>query len=155
MRTFQGYPAAIADAEQMKNAVATLQTISMMVVAIAAPVSPSMLMKKTLATTLTAALRISRPAAPRLCSVIVMTDNCDRLIREMSIGNPLWEAPRVHGEFLKLGINIGQTSVADYMAKRRHSPSQGTPLSAFMPTASRLWICLPCRQSRCACSMVY
>ncbi len=45
----------------MKNAVATFQTISTMVVAIAAPVSPSMLMKKTLATTLTAALRISRP----------------------------------------------------------------------------------------------
>jgi hypothetical protein len=56
----------------MKNAVATFQTVSTMAVAIAAPVSPSMLMKKTLATTLTAALRIGRPAAPRSCSVIVM-----------------------------------------------------------------------------------
>src|SRR6187200_1864095 len=34
------------------------------------------------------------------------------LIREMSIANPLWGAPRIHGELLKLGIDIGQTSVA-------------------------------------------
>jgi|SRR5450631_320712 hypothetical protein len=48
-----------------------------------------------------------------------------RLIREMSIANPLWGAPRIHGELLKLGIDIGQTSVAKYMARRRGSPSQG------------------------------
>lgn len=48
-----------------------------------------------------------------------------RLIREMSIANPLWGAPRIHGELLKLGIEIGQTSVAKYMAKRRDPPSQG------------------------------
>ena len=42
-----------------------------------------------------------------------------RLIREMSIANPLWGAPRIHGELLKLGIEIGQTSVAKYMARRR------------------------------------
>ena len=42
-----------------------------------------------------------------------------RLIREMSIANPLWGAPRIHGELLKLGIEIGQTSVAKYMAGRR------------------------------------
>jgi transposase InsO family protein len=48
-----------------------------------------------------------------------------RLIREMSIANPLWGAPRIHGEFLKLGIEIGQTSVAKYMARRRGRPSQG------------------------------
>src|ERR1700688_4929895 len=35
-----------------------------------------------------------------------------KLIREMSIANPLWGAPRIHGELLKLGIDIGQTSVA-------------------------------------------
>jgi hypothetical protein len=34
------------------------------------------------------------------------------LIREMSIANPLWGAPRIHGELLKLGIEIRQTSVA-------------------------------------------
>src|SRR6266481_9299183 len=33
-----------------------------------------------------------------------------KLIREMSIANPLWGAPRIHGELLKLGIEIGQTS---------------------------------------------
>jgi hypothetical protein len=48
-----------------------------------------------------------------------------RLIREMSIANPLWGAPRIHGELLKLGIEIGQTSVAKYMAQRRGPPSQG------------------------------
>src|SRR6202158_1268957 len=48
-----------------------------------------------------------------------------RLIREMSITNPLWGAPRIHGELLKLGIEIGQTSVAKYMARRRGPPSQG------------------------------
>jgi hypothetical protein len=48
-----------------------------------------------------------------------------RLIHEMSIANPLWGAPRIHGELLKLGIDIGQTSVAKYMAKRRDPPSQG------------------------------
>jgi hypothetical protein len=38
-----------------------------------------------------------------------------KLIREMSIANPLWGAPRIHGELLKLGIGIGQTSVAKYV----------------------------------------
>jgi len=48
-----------------------------------------------------------------------------RLIREMSIADPLWGAPRIHGELLKRGIEIGQTSVAKYMARRRGPPSQG------------------------------
>src|SRR5260221_8313470 len=48
-----------------------------------------------------------------------------KLIREMSIANPLWGAPRIRGELLKLGIDIGQTSVAKYMVKRRGPPSQG------------------------------
>ena len=43
----------------------------------------------------------------------------------MSLANPLWGAPRIHGELLKLGIDVGQTSVAKYMAKRRRPPSQG------------------------------
>jgi hypothetical protein len=43
----------------------------------------------------------------------------------MSISNPLWGAPRIHGELLKLGIEVGQTTVAKYMAKGRGSPSQG------------------------------
>jgi transposase InsO family protein len=48
-----------------------------------------------------------------------------QLIREMSLANPLWGAPRIHGELLKLGINVGQTSVAKYIARRRWPPSQG------------------------------
>ena len=48
-----------------------------------------------------------------------------QLIREMSTANPLWGAPRIHGELIKLGIDIGQTSVAKYMARRRGPPSQG------------------------------
>src|SRR5258705_8072545 len=48
-----------------------------------------------------------------------------KLIREMSIANPLWGAPRIHGELLKLGIEVGQTSVAKYMARRPGPPSQG------------------------------
>ncbi|MGH6675960.1 MAG: hypothetical protein ACRECE_07035 [Xanthobacteraceae bacterium] len=39
--------------------------------------------------------------------------------------NPLWGAPRIHDELLKLGIEVGQTTVAKYMAKRRRPPSQG------------------------------
>jgi hypothetical protein len=46
-----------------------------------------------------------------------------KLIREMSIANPLWGAPRIHGELLKLGVEIGQTSVAKYMVRRRDPPS--------------------------------
>jgi hypothetical protein len=48
-----------------------------------------------------------------------------QLIRDMSIANPLWGAPRIHGELLKLGIDVGQTTVAKYMARRRQPPSQG------------------------------
>jgi transposase InsO family protein len=40
------------------------------------------------------------------------------------VANPLWGAPRIHGELLKLGTDIGQTSVAKYMARRRRPPSQ-------------------------------
>jgi transposase InsO family protein len=47
------------------------------------------------------------------------------LIRQMSIENPLWGAPRIHGELLKLGFEVAQSSVAKYMVKRRGPPSQG------------------------------
>ena len=48
-----------------------------------------------------------------------------QLVRDMSLANPLWGAPRIHGELLKLGIDIGQTTVAKYMIRRRRPPSQG------------------------------
>src|ERR1700738_511014 len=47
------------------------------------------------------------------------------LIRLMSMENPLWGAPRIHGELLKLGFEVAQSSVAKYMVKRRGPPSQG------------------------------
>jgi hypothetical protein len=48
-----------------------------------------------------------------------------QLIRDMSIANPLWGAPRIHGELLMLGIDVGQTTVAKYMVRLRRLPSQG------------------------------
>jgi transposase InsO family protein len=47
------------------------------------------------------------------------------LIRQMSMENPLWGAPRIHGELLKLGFEVAQSSVAKYMVKRWGRPSQG------------------------------
>ena len=47
-----------------------------------------------------------------------------QLIREMSLANPLWGAPRVHGELLKLGFQVAQSTVAKYMARRGGGSSQ-------------------------------
>src|SRR3954447_15571941 len=44
------------------------------------------------------------------------------LIRQMSNDNPLWGAPRIHGELLKLGFEVAQSTVAKYMIKRRGPP---------------------------------
>lgn len=46
------------------------------------------------------------------------------LLRKMSVANPLRGAPRIHGELLKLGINLSQATVAKYMARPRKPPSQ-------------------------------
>jgi putative transposase len=46
------------------------------------------------------------------------------LIRQMSTANPLWGAPRIHGELLKLGIQLSQATVAKYMLRQRKPPSQ-------------------------------
>jgi hypothetical protein len=45
------------------------------------------------------------------------------LIRQMSSANPLWGAPRIHGELIKLGIEVSQATVAKYMVRRRGAPS--------------------------------
>jgi len=58
--------------------------------------------------------RPGRPAVPR---------EIRKLIRQMSRANPIWGAPRIHGELLKLGIDIGETSVSKYMVRRRNPPS--------------------------------
>lgn len=46
------------------------------------------------------------------------------LIERMSQTNPLWGAPRIHGELLKLGIEVSQTTVAKYVIRERKPPSQ-------------------------------
>ena len=43
----------------------------------------------------------------------------------MSIHNPLWGAPRIHGELLKLGFQVAQSTVAKYTVKRKGLSSQG------------------------------
>ncbi len=46
------------------------------------------------------------------------------LIRRMSRANPLWGAPRIHGELLKVGLTVSQATVSKYMVRRRTPPSQ-------------------------------
>src|SRR5437867_8405148 len=46
------------------------------------------------------------------------------LIRQMSRANPLWGAPRIHGELLKLGLTVSQATVSKYMPRQRRPPSQ-------------------------------
>jgi hypothetical protein len=46
------------------------------------------------------------------------------LIGEMSGANPLWGAPRIHGELLKLGFEVAQSTVSKYLVPRRDRPSQ-------------------------------
>ena len=60
--------------------------------------------------------RVGRPA--------VAADIRD-LIRTISRDNPLWGAPRIHGELLKLGIDVAQSTVAKYMSRRRGPRSPG------------------------------
>jgi transposase InsO family protein len=54
----------------------------------------------------------------------VVTRETRDLIRKMCRENPGWGAPRIHGELLKLGIDIGETSVSKYMVRYRKPPSQ-------------------------------
>jgi len=58
------------------------------------------------------------PGRPRIAKEI------RNLIRDVSIANPLWSAPRIHGELLKVGIDVAQSTVAKYMVKGRRPPSQ-------------------------------
>src|SRR5205814_3013217 len=54
----------------------------------------------------------------------VVTREVRDLIRRMCRENPTWGAPRIHGELLKLGVDIGQTSVSKYMVRCRQPPPQ-------------------------------
>jgi len=55
----------------------------------------------------------------------ISADTID-LIHKMSCANPLWGAPRIHGELLKLGLEVAQRSVAKYMVPRARRPSSHT-----------------------------
>jgi putative transposase len=46
------------------------------------------------------------------------------LIRKMRLANPTWGAPRIHGELLKLGIEVSQTTISKYMVRQPKPPSQ-------------------------------
>lgn len=54
-----------------------------------------------------------------------MPPDIKNLIRRMSRENPLWSAPRIHGELLKLGIEISQAAVSKYLVDHPKPPSQG------------------------------
>src|SRR6266853_1548470 len=56
---------------------------------------------------------VGRPAVPL---------DLRNLIRKMSRENPTWGAPRIHGELLKLGVDISETSVSKYMVRRQKPP---------------------------------
>jgi len=59
-----------------------------------------------------------RPGRPRIGREL------RELIQRMSKENPLWGAPRIHGELLKLGFEIAESTVSKYMIRRRGPPSQ-------------------------------
>jgi hypothetical protein len=60
-----------------------------------------------------------------------------KLIRQMSRDNPLWGAPRIHGELLKPGIDIGETSVAKYMVRGRNRRKRRTTAASACGASSR------------------
>jgi hypothetical protein len=76
------------------------------------------------------------------------------LIRRMSTENLLWGAPRIHGELLKHGFGVAQSTVANYMVKRRGPPSQGgRPFCETTLRTSPPWICSWSRPLASNCSM--
>ena len=46
------------------------------------------------------------------------------LVARMAVANPLWGAPRIHGELLKLGLDVSERTVSRLIPKRRSPPSQ-------------------------------
>jgi putative transposase len=59
------------------------------------------------------------PGRPRLSSELI------ELIKTMHRANPTWGAPRIHGELLKLGVQLAESTVSRYLPRRRRPPSQG------------------------------
>jgi hypothetical protein len=89
------------------------------------------------------AVAIRRPGRPKISTEI------RDLIRRMSLANPLWGAPRIHGELFKLGIDVSQATAGRQMPWRPKVPSPtwrsflqnhltdiGRPMSRFQPRSS-------------------
>ena len=62
-------------------------------------------------------------SCPRKTGRKAISPDLITLIRDMNHANPLWGAPRIHGELLKLGITLAQRTVANYMVPRARGPS--------------------------------
>jgi hypothetical protein len=78
------------------------------------------------------------------------------LIRRMSVENRLWGAPHIHGELLKLGFEVAQSTVAKYMVKGRDLPRRaGAPSYATMRRTLQAWICSSFRPLASTCSMFW
>ena len=74
-------------------------------------------------------LQLRNASAGRAYSVVctenfIRVDDAPDLIRQMSTENLLWGAPRIHGELLKLGFELAQSSVARHMLKHQGPPNQ-------------------------------
>src|SRR6266404_2684699 len=81
------------------------------------------------------------------------------LVTRMTAANPLWGAPRIHGELLKLGFHVAERTVSRLIPKRRTPPSQTCARS--LPITSRIWspsisslflprACASCSSSSCS-----
>ena len=64
------------------------------------------------------------------------------LIRRMSLANPRWGAPRIHGELLKLGFELSEATVAKYMVRHRKPPRK--PGALNRPMKDKVCSCLVC-----------
>ena len=78
------------------------------------------------------------------------------LIRQMHAANPLWGAPRIHGELQKLGLKLSETTVAKYLGRRRRPRRpRGAPSSPTTSRNSPRWTFSPSPPPRfgyCLCS---
>jgi hypothetical protein len=76
------------------------------------------------------------------------------LIRRMSMENPLWGAPRIHGELLKLGFEVAQSSVVKYRSNGRRRPTRdGEPSCTTTHQTLPRWTCSLFQLSVSTCSM--
>ena len=82
-------------------------------------------------------------------SALVSTELRD-LIRRMSAANPLWGAPRIHDELLKLGLVVSQATVSKYMLRPRRPPSQAW--RTFLKNRAKDLMALDFFSGCCLCS---